>query len=111
MNRTAALAVALSLATGGTGCRYGALSLFEAAVVTAVIVSSVAPPPPRVIVVPPPQDGFVWQPGYWTRHGDQWMWVDGGWVQTRPQLRYVPTHWQQQPDGSWQLVPAQWVPA
>jgi hypothetical protein len=112
MRRAITVAMALALATSGTGCwRGGGLGLFEAAVVTAAIVSTVQPPPPRVVFVPPPRDGYAWQPGYWTQQDGQWLWVDGGWVQARPQMNYVPSHWQQMPDGSWQLVPAQWMPA
>ena len=84
--------------------------LFEAAVLTAVVVSAVAPPPPRVVYIPPPRDGYVWQSGYWTRQDGDWLWVDGGWVEARPQMQYVPTHWQQTADGNWQLVAGQWVP-
>ena len=101
-----------TVALTGTGCwRGGGLGgLFEAALVTAIIVSAVEPPPPRVVFVPPPQEGYAWQSGYWTRQDDNWVWVDGGWVPAQPQMHYVPTHWQQQGDGSWQLVQAQWVP-
>lgn len=101
-----------SLLGSGAGCwgfRHGGLGLFQAAVLTAVIVSAVQPPPPRVVVVPPPQEGYVWQAGYWTQQDGQWVWVDGGWVEARPAARYVPTHWEQTPDGQWQLVQAQWV--
>jgi len=109
--RSIALVVSASLL--GTGCfvgRHGGLGLFEAALVTAVIVSAVAPPPPRVVIVPAPREGYVWQPGYWTRDGDDWAWVDGSWVAQRPNYQWQPSHWEQQQDGSWRLVPSQWVP-
>jgi hypothetical protein len=96
---------------GTTGCwRGGGLDLFQAVVLTAVIVSAVAPPEPRVVVVPPPQEGYVWQPGYWTRENNDWVWVDGGWVPLQASAHYVPTHWEQEQDGSWHLISAQWVP-
>lgn len=89
----------------------GGVGLFEAALVTAVIISAVQPPPPRVVFVPEPREGYVWQPGYWTQGDGGWVWVDGGWVAQRPAYQFVPTHWEQMPDGRWQLVQGQWVPA
>ena len=96
-----------------TGCfphgRFSGLALFETAVVTAVVVSALAPPPPRVIVVPAERPGYAWQPGYWTRQGDQWIWIDGRWVPAQPHARWVPTHWEQRPDGTWQLEQGYWM--
>jgi YXWGXW repeat-containing protein len=97
-----------------SGCFHGRArgwGLFETAVVTALVVSALAPPPPRVIVVPAERPGYTWQPGYWTRQGDQWVWIDGTWVSTVPGARWVPTHWEQRPDGTWELLRGQWVPA
>ncbi|HUJ63441.1 MAG TPA: YXWGXW repeat-containing protein [Kofleriaceae bacterium] len=108
-HRRIALCIAASLL--GSGCLRGpgAFRLFEAAVVTAVVVSALQPPPPRVVFVPAPRPGYVWQPGYWTRQDDSWVWIDGGWVPDRQNAQYVPSHWEQMQDGSWQLVPAHWV--
>jgi hypothetical protein len=109
--RSIAFGVAASLV--GVGCYPGraGIGLFEAAVATAIIVSAVQPPPPRVIIVPEARPGYVWQPGYWTQADGDWVWMDGTWIPERPAYRWVPTHWEQTPDGRWQLVQAQWVPA
>ncbi|MFI5300358.1 MAG: YXWGXW repeat-containing protein [Polyangiales bacterium] len=90
--------------------RFGRFRLFEAALITAVIVSAVRPPPPRVVYVPEPRSGYVWQPGYWTRDRDDWVWVEGGWIEQRPAYTWSPTHWEEAPDGTWRLVPGQWIP-
>jgi hypothetical protein len=89
----------------------GGFLLFQAAVLTALVVSATAPPPPRVVEVPPPRPGYVWQPGFWTLQGNQWVWVNGYWIPLHPGYSWIPQHWEQAPDGSWQLIPAQWVPA
>ena len=109
--RRIALVIAASLL--GTGCFRGGggFRLFEAAFVTAAIVSSIQPPPPRVAYVPEAREGYAWQPGYWTRQGDHWDWVVGWWIEQRPYFLWAPTHWEQARDGTWQLVPGQWVPA
>jgi WXXGXW repeat (2 copies) len=108
-----AIAFTLTLSLGASGCfvRGPGIGLFEAALVTAVIISAVQPPPPRVVFVPEPREGYVWQPGYWTQTQGDWVWTDGGWVPDRPAMRFVPSHWEQMPDGRWQLIPAQWAPA
>ena len=94
----------------GRGHGGNALAWIGAVIVTAAIISSIAPPPPRVVVVPEPRPGWAWQPGYWTREGDDWAWVDGRWIQLPPDYQWAPTHWEQAPDGNWQLVPGRWVP-
>ena len=111
--RHRSLALVLSLGVVGTGCFRGGAGfrVFEAAVITAAIISTVEPPPPRVVYVPPPREGYVWQAGYWSRQGGDWVWIDGGWVAQRPNFVWQPTHWEQQPDGNWQLIQGQWVPA
>lgn len=81
------------------------------AIVTAAIVSSRPPPPPRVVYVPESRPGYAYQPGYWTLHGDDWVWVDGQWMEIPAGYAWSPTHWEGQPDGSWHLIPGQWVPA
>jgi hypothetical protein len=35
--------------------------------------------------------------------------MDGQWMMERPAYRWMPTHWEQMPDGRWQLVQGQWV--
>lgn len=104
----------LVLALSTTACfGRGGGALFAAvattAIVTAVIVSSRPPPPPRVVYVPDPRPGYVWQPGYWTLQDQQWVWVDGQWLEVEPGATWSPTHWEQQPDGNWRLVPGRWV--
>ena len=40
------------------------------------VVVGLAPPAPVVEVVPaPPAPGYVWQPGYWSWNGFQYVWV------------------------------------
>lgn len=110
---TRALCVATMCALLAAGCfrgRGAGLGFFEAAIVTAAIVSTVAPPPPRVIVVPAERPGYSWQPGYWTRDGNEWVWVDGRWIALPPHYRWAPSHWEQAPDGTWHLMPGRWVP-
>ena len=110
--RSALLVAALSAAPAcvrGPGAMLVAMA--GTAIVTAAIVSAVSPPPPpRVVVVPPPHPGYVWQPGFWTRRGGQWIWVDGYWIVAQPRYRWVPTRWEPLPDGTWQLAPGRWVP-
>jgi hypothetical protein len=58
-----ALAVALAAASGFA--RVG-------------VVVGFAPPAPVVEAVPPPPaPGYVWQPGYWSWNGVQYVWVPG----------------------------------
>ncbi len=109
VGRKIAWVLAASMLTTGCFGRGGGFRLFEAAVITAAIESSVEPPPPRVVIVPEPRDGYVWQPGYWTRQDGDWAWVDGQWIPARQDAQWVPTHWEQTPDGQWRLVPGQWV--
>lgn len=108
--------VGMALLSTTVGCYWrgpGAfpLALAETALVTAIVVSAVQPPPPRVVYVPEPRPGYAWQPGYWTRHDDQWIWVEGQWIALQPGYAWSPAHWEQMPDGTWQLVPGHWVAA
>jgi len=100
---------ATALATAG--CRGAGLfaAIAGTAIITAAIVSSRPPPPPRVVIVPEARAGYVWQPGYWTLEGQDWVWVDGQWLAIQPGYTWSPTHWIAQPDGTWKLVPGQWV--
>jgi hypothetical protein len=42
------------------------------------VVVGLAPPAPVVEVAPaPPAPGYVWQPGYWSWNGFQYVWVPG----------------------------------
>jgi hypothetical protein len=42
------------------------------------VVVGLAPPVPVVEPVPPPPaPGYVWQPGYWSWNGVQYVWVPG----------------------------------
>ena len=45
------------------------------------VVVGFAPPAPVIEVVPPPPaPGYVWQPGYWSWNGVQYVWVPGVYV-------------------------------
>ena len=45
------------------------------------VVVGLAPPAPVVEAVPaPPAPGYVWQPGYWSWNGFQYVWVPGVYV-------------------------------
>ncbi len=81
------------------------------AIVTAAVVSANEPPPPRVVYMPDPRPGYAWQPGYWTLQDNEWVWVDGQWVALAPGYVWSPTHWEHDPNGSWRLLPGQWLPA
>ena len=98
-----------------TGCVRGPLGLFAAlvgtAVVTAAVVSASQPPPPRVVYVPEQRPGYSWQAGFWFRDRDQWVWIEGRWIPTQPGYQWSPTHWERSPDGTWRLVPGQWLPS
>jgi hypothetical protein len=49
------------------------------------VVVGVATPTPVVEPVPaPPGPGYVWQPGYWSWNGVQYVWVPGAYVAPRP---------------------------
>jgi hypothetical protein len=106
----------LLLALTSSGCLVrGGPGLFGAivgtAIVTAAVVSATQPPPPRVVYVPEPRPGYAWQSGYWTLDQGQWVWVEGGWIPLQPGYTWSPAHWEPAPDGSWRLIPGQWVPA
>src|ERR1700692_4878049 len=70
--------------------RRGILPFFCAAVLTLAadpgfarvgVVVGFAPPAPVVEVVPaPPAPGYVWQPGYWSWDGVQYVSVSGAYV-------------------------------
>jgi YXWGXW repeat-containing protein len=81
------------------------------AIVTAAVVSATQPPPARVVYVPEPRPGYAWQPGYWTLEDQGWVWIDGRWIALQPGYAWSPVHWEQDPDGSYRLVPGRWVPA
>jgi hypothetical protein len=110
----AVLPIAIGVASSACYVRgAGALPFFlaETAIVAAVIVSTTPPPPPRVVYVPAPRPGYAWQSGYWTKQEGDWVWVEGQWIALQPGYAWVPTHWEQVPDGSWRLVAGHWVQA
>src|ERR1700745_3856681 len=64
-------------------------------VARAGVVVGFAPPAPVVETVPvPPAPGYVWQPGYWSWNGVQYVWVPGVYVMP-PYARavWVPGTW------------------
>jgi hypothetical protein len=114
MRRLYALPPLLLCAVTSSACFVrGGPGLFAAvagtAIVTAAVVSASRPPEPRVVYIPEAREGYAWQPGYWTRDNDEWVWVDGRWVAAQPGYAWAPAHWQEAPDGSWRLIPGQWV--
>jgi WXXGXW repeat (2 copies) len=112
MTRSSVILVALT-SVASTACYGRGVGLLPAilgtAIVTAAIVSATAPPPPRVVYIPEPRPGYAWQPGYWTLDEGQWFWVDGRWIPLQPGYSWSPTHWEHDPDGTWRLVPGQWL--
>jgi hypothetical protein len=65
------------------------------------VVVGFAPPAPVVEVAPPPPaPGYVWQPGYWSWNGVQYVWVPGGYV-VAP---YVHAAWSPEPGSG--IAPA-----
>lgn len=97
--------VALGMAT--SNCVY-APSRIEPPVVSP-IVSAEPPPPSKETELPTPRAQWLYQPGYWMRRLDRWVWEGGRWFQPRPGYRWSPIHWEAQPDGTWKLVPGEWV--
>jgi hypothetical protein len=69
----------------------------------------VAPPVPLVEPVPPPPaPGYVWQPGYWSWNGVQYVWVPGTYaVAPYPRAVWVPPHWAPRGNG-WIWVNGHW---
>lgn len=87
-----------------------ALSLMSAESAGRVAFSvGIAPPAPIVETVPPPPGaGYVWQPGYWSWNGVQWVWVPGTYVVAPyPGAVWVPGHWVSRPVG-WVWVGGGW---
>ena len=73
------------------------------------VVVGFAPPAPVVEVVPaPPPPGYVWQPGYWSWNGVQYVWVPGTFV-VPPFARavWVPGSWVRH-GGGWVWVGGHW---
>lgn len=105
------LLILISLASAACFGRGGGLfaAVAETAFVTALVVSASQPPPPRVVYVPESRPGYAWQPGYWTLEQGQWVWIEGQWIAVQPGYEWSPTHWEQAPDGTWRLVPGQWI--
>src|SRR5687767_10669164 len=65
----------------------------------------VAPPPVRYEVRPPaPRADLIWQPGYWSYNGRQYVWVEGQYVPARRGYAWREPRWQQQ-SGYWVMVP------
>jgi len=58
-------AAALTLAAASSIARVG------------VVVGFAPPAPIAEVVPPPPAPGYIWQPGYWSWNGVQYVWVPG----------------------------------
>ena len=73
------------------------------------VVVGFAPPAPVVEAVPaPPAPGYVWQPGYWSWNGVQYVWVPGVYV-VPPYAHavWVPGSWVRH-GGGWVWGPGHW---
>jgi hypothetical protein len=72
----------------------GALMLAAAPGVARVVVGIALPAPVAEVVPAPPAPGYVWQPGYWSWNGVQYVWVPGAYV-VAPYLNavWVPGAW------------------
>jgi WXXGXW repeat (2 copies) len=73
------------------------------------VVVGFAPPAPVVEAVPPPPaPGYVWQPGYWSWNGVQYVWVPGAYV-VAPFVHavWVPGAWVRRGPG-WVWTPGHW---
>jgi YXWGXW repeat-containing protein len=89
-------AAALTLAVGPGLARVG-------------VVVGIAPPAPAIEVVPaPPAPGYVWQPGYWSWNGVQYVWVPGVYV-APPFVHavWVPGRWVRH-GGGWVWAAGHW---
>lgn len=95
--------------------RIVALSLFVAASAAATPVFAqlsvninIGPPPAQFEVVPQVAPGYIWAPGYWARHDDQFIWVRGRSIVQRSGYRWEPDRWEQRGPayyrhvGSWE---------
>ena len=73
------------------------------------VVVGFAPPAPVVEVVPPlPAPGYVWQPGYWSWNGFQYVWVPGAYAAPPfVHATWVPPIWIRHGHG-WRWVPGHW---
>lgn len=73
------------------------------------VVVGIAPPAPVVEAVPaPPAAGYVWQPGYWSWNGVQYVWVPGAYV-AAPYMgaAWIPGRWIRHGDG-WVWAAGHW---
>jgi hypothetical protein len=112
LKRLALLSIALATAgcfPRGPGGRL-LFAMAGTAIVTAAVISAARPPPPpRVVYVPEPRPGYTWQPGYWILEDNRWVWIEGRWIALAPGYEWSPAHWEQDPSGTWRLVPGHWM--
>jgi hypothetical protein len=104
--RAGALAIALTIALGASGC------VVQPARPGVEVVATQPPPPPRVEVIPAPpraREYIEWEPGHWHWDGREYRWVEGHYVE-RPHREavYVPGHWDERPNGTWVWVGPRW---
>jgi hypothetical protein len=102
--RAGAMAFALALSLGTTGC-----------VVREQSTEIIAPRPPpvaRVEIVPAPPrplEVVEWQPGHWHWDGREYVWVTGRYIERpRREAVYVPGHWDERPNGRWVWIAPHW---
>jgi len=91
----AAGAVAMSAHAGNVGVQIG----IGVPVAPPVVVYEAPPPPPAY--------GYVWIPGYWGWHGDNYVWIRGRYAYGRPGYVWAPDRWERRGDryhhvsGNW----------
>ncbi len=106
-SRAGAIAIALAVALGASGC-----VVHEERPGVVEVVAPKPPPPPRVEVIPEPpraREYVEWEPGHWHWDGREYRWIEGHYIE-RPhrQAVYVAGHWDERPNGTWVWVGPRW---
>jgi hypothetical protein len=60
---------------------------------------NMAPPAMLYEVRPTILPGYVWAPGYWAWHGDDYIWIRGRALTQRTGYRWEPDRWEHGPHG------------
>jgi hypothetical protein len=74
------------------------------------VLAPYAPPTARAEYPPPaPSPLAMWQPGYWSWNGSQYVWTPGQYVERpTPTANWMPGYWQQG-SGGWTWVGGHWT--
>jgi hypothetical protein len=73
----------------------------------------VAPPELLDEIRPATAPGYVWAPGYWAWHGDNYIWIHGRTMAQRTGYRWEPDRWERRDqgyvrhEGRWEPEPQQ----